>query len=398
MTVSLLGISFDFIGMSYYRTSKEAEVGSYAVCETPHGVYLGKIEKVRKPTDKELENPEFDTIFPQVIRLATFQDMAFERVASQKEEEISRETQRQSDALKLDMKILKSYLDLSDNKVLITFTADARVDFRELVKILNGMFRLKIELRQIGPRDQARLVGGIGACGLELCCSKFLRSFEGISINMAKNQLLSLTIPKISGQCGKLMCCLKYEDDAYSQLRPLYPDIGTKIEYKGDTYEVTSENVLSDSITLYNGSSYETFTKEEFERVKQGLPKNDEPVFVGDLNSGVNLSGKGIQDTNSRIQQINRSEERHRKEVMDAEKKSRNNNNNNNRNRNKNNNNNRNKNYGNGNRNNNRYGGSYSSNANKHDSGFIPVSQIADREILDLKPVSSKKDKEEDDK
>ena len=398
MTISLLGISFDFIGMSYYRTSKDAEVGSYAVCETPHGVYLGKIEKIRKPTEKELENPDFETLFPQVIRLATFQDMSYERLAIKKEEEISKETQKQSDALKLDMKILKSYLDLSDNKVLITFTADARVDFRELVKILSGMFHLKVELRQIGPRDSARLIGGIGACGLELCCSKFLRSFEGISINMAKNQLLSLTIPKISGQCGKLMCCLKYEDDAYSRLRPLYPDIGTKIEYNGQTYEVTSENVLSDSITLYNGSNYETFTKEEFERVKKGLPKSDQPVPAGDVNSGVNLSGKGIQDTNSRIQQINRTEEQHRKDVMDAEKKSRNNYNKNNKNRN-NNNNNRNSNYNNRNRNNSYNSHSYSNNAKHESSGFIKVSQIADREVLSIKgTVPSKKEKEEDDK
>lgn len=394
---TLLGIAFDFMGMTYYRTSKNVEVGNIVIVETPHGTYPGKVLKVRIPTEEEAAKPNFNTVFPEIERIATFSDMDFARKSVLQGEKISKATQQLADQLKLNMKVLKSYLDIDEDKVLVTFTSDARVDFRELVRLLGGTFHLKIELRQIGPRDQAKLVGGLGPCGLPLCCSTFLKSFDGISISMAKNQLLSINIPKLSGQCGKLMCCLKYEDEAYSKLRPLYPKIGEKFDYNNKTYEVTGLNLLIGNITTYNGDSYETFTKEEFERVKKGLSKVDESKMVkGDLNSGVDLSGHGLKDTINRISQIEKNEKKHRDEVKDKFNKP---SGKNQKNFNKPNTNG--KNGGNPKNGNHSFNGknshsfnsnhknnhSYNSNAPKKETGFIPVSELAGNSAFDFIPV-----------
>lgn len=401
--ITLLGIPFDFQGLSYYRTDKNIEIGEQVIVKTDHGTYLGTVKKMRVATEEELNSPDFDTTFPAIERIATYSDKALDRVAKQRAIALTKDTQKQADSLNLGMKVLSSYFDCEDNKALITFTSETRVDFRELVKILTGMYRIKIELRQIGPRDQARLVGGIGPCGLPLCCTTFLTSFDGISIAMAKNQLLAINIPKLSGQCGKLMCCLKYEDDAYQKIRPLYPKIGEKFTYNKSQYEVTGLNLLTDTITTYNGENYESFTKEEFERVKKGLTKTDEkPVMYKDINSGVDLSGHGINDTNNRIAQIKRNEERRKEEKERNNQQNQkgsgkqNNSQNNNtfqknkdRNNRPNNQNNRNNNSP---RNNQQRKNTFRNNPHKSSSsssGFIPVSQIQDKSVLDVKPIKN---------
>lgn len=400
--ITLLGIPFDFQGLSYYRTDKNIEIGEQVIVKTDHGTYLGTVKKMRVATEEELNSPDFDTTFPAIERIATYSDKALDRVAKQRAIALTKDTQKQANSLNLGMKVLSSYFDCEDNKALITFTSETRVDFRELVKILTGMYRIKIELRQIGPRDQARLVGGIGPCGLPLCCTTFLTSFDGISIAMAKNQLLAINIPKLSGQCGKLMCCLKYEDDAYQKIRPLYPKIGEKFTYNKSQYEVTGLNLLTDTITTYNGENYESFTKEEFERVKKGLTKTDEkPVMYKDINSGVDLSGHGINDTNNRIAQIKRNEERRKEEKernnqQNQKGSGKQNNSQNNtfpknkdRNNRPNNQNNRNNNSP---RNNQQRKNTFRNNPHKSStssSGFIPVSQIQDKSVLDVKPIKN---------
>lgn len=401
------------MGMTYYRTNKDVSVGDTVIVETPHGTYPGKVVKVRIPTKEEEEKEDFNTLFPEILRIATFQDNSFARDSHEKCDLISKSCQEIADDLNLNMKVLKSYLDVDGEKVLVTFTSDARVDFRELVRVLCATYHLKIELRQIGPRDQAKLVGGIGPCGLPLCCATFLKQFDGISIQMAKNQLLSINIPKLSGQCGKLMCCLKFEDEAYGQIRPLYPKIGEKFLYGGKSYEVTGLNLLTDTITTYNGDSYESFTKQEFERVKSGLAKVDETKLIinKDVNAGVDLSGHGIKDTANRIAQIERNEKRHNAENKDKNNNHQTNNrpfnnkpNNSKPNQSANkpsNHNQPNRNHSNTNRpfnnNNNKNGRSFNNNNRKNnhsfnngpkkDSGFIPVSQITDKSVLDFKPV-----------
>ena len=403
--ITLLGIPFDFQGLSYYRTDKNIEIGEQVIVKTDHGTYLGTVKKMRVATEEELNSPDFDTTFPSIERIATYSDKALDRVAKQRAIALTKDTQKQANSLNLGMKVLSSYFDCEDNKALITFTSETRVDFRELVKILTGMYRIKIELRQIGPRDQARLVGGIGPCGLPLCCTTFLTSFDGISIAMAKNQLLAINIPKLSGQCGKLMCCLKYEDDAYQKIRPLYPKIGEKFTYNKSQYEVTGLNLLTDTITTYNGENYESFTKEEFERVKKGLTKTDEkPVMYKDINSGVDLSGHGINDTNNRIAQIKRNEERRKEEKERNNQQNQkgsgkqNNSQNNNtfqknkdRNNRPNNQNNRNNNSPRNNqqRKNTFRNKPHKSSTSSSSSGFIPVSQIQDKSVLDVKPIKN---------
>ena len=147
--------------------------------------------------------------------------------------------------LGLDMNLISCEYTLDRTKVIISYLASERVDFRELLKVLAAKLKCRIELRQIGTRDKAKIIGGIGICGLQLCCTTFLNEFDGISINRAKNQMLSLNIPKLSGHCGKLICCLKYEDDTYTNLRKDFPNIGHKFNYNGTQYRVSSMNVIT---------------------------------------------------------------------------------------------------------------------------------------------------------
>ena len=144
--------------------------------------------------------------------------------------------------------------------------ADERSDFRELLKVLASKLHTRIELRQIGARDKAKMVGGIGICGLPLCCSTFLNEFDGISINRAKNQMLAINIPKLSGQCGKLVCCLKYEDDAYLEERKNFPDLGSKVFIDKIEYTVTNLNIISKTIKVENADDVKFLSLEDFKR------------------------------------------------------------------------------------------------------------------------------------
>lgn len=158
----------------------------------------------------------------------------------------------QAKLLDLDMHLVKADYTIDRTKLTFVYTSDDRVDFRELLKILAANFHCRIELRQIGARDKAKMVKGVGPCGRELCCGKFINDFDMVSINMAKNQLLALNIQKLSGHCGKLMCCLKYEDEAYKELREGLPKLNAPVEYEGENYRVTSMNVIARTCKLEN--------------------------------------------------------------------------------------------------------------------------------------------------
>ena len=162
------------------------------------------------------------------------------------------------------MTLVSCEYTLDKSKVIFSYVADARVDFRELLKVLAVKLHTRIELRQIGPRDKSKLVGGIGSCGLTLCCSTFLNEFDGISIQRAKNQMLAINIPKLSGHCGKLICCLKYEDDAYLEARKTFPDLGTKVFIDKVEYTVTNINVISNVIKVENPDDIKFLTKKDF--------------------------------------------------------------------------------------------------------------------------------------
>lgn len=162
--------------------------------------------------------------------------------------------------LELGMHLLSADYTLDRSKILFVYQAEQRVDFRELLKRLGSRLHCRIELRQIGERDKAKMVGGIGLCGMECCCARFKSKMDVISINMAKNQLLALNTEKLSGMCGKLMCCLKYEDANYKELTAGLPKMGAHVEYQGVMYRVTSMNVMTNEARLENSESFEVIS------------------------------------------------------------------------------------------------------------------------------------------
>lgn len=219
---------------------------------------------------------------------ASADDIRRMNFARSEEQEVVRKTQSESDSHRLGMKVIGAYIALDRSKVLITYTADGRVDFRELLKTIASYFHMRIEFRQLFARDAAKLVGGLGVCGLPLCCHSFLTSFGSITIAMAKNQLLPLSISKLSGQCGRLMCCLEYENDMYSKLVPQFPRIGAQAKVEGTVMKAVSLNVLADTVVATDGERYETFTSRQW----ASFPA----VRSGDRDSGDNVETEDYDD------------------------------------------------------------------------------------------------------
>lgn len=216
------------------------EIGDYVIVETARGVEYGKVASRSNEIDDE------DVVLPlkKIIRLADEGDR--ERVKENEQEAneafdvcVEKITEHQ-----LDMRLVDVEYTFDRNKIVFYFTAEGRVDFRNLVKDLAAIFRTRIELRQIGVRDEAKMLGGIGPCGRMLCCSTFLGDFEPVSIKMAKDQNLSLNPSKISGLCGRLMCCLKYENDAYEEAKALMPDLGKQVVTQDGVGKVVGLNLL----------------------------------------------------------------------------------------------------------------------------------------------------------
>ncbi|MCI5744660.1 MAG: stage 0 sporulation protein [Erysipelotrichaceae bacterium] len=262
------GVGFKNALQTYFFGSNDDsfKLNDKVVVETIRGIELGQIINERK--NKEEVNGNL-TLKP-IIRLATNEDIAsYEnniKNAILANEIFNNSVKEQN----LDMFLISSEYTLDATKIIFTYIAEERVDFRELLKVLAFKLHCRIELRQIGARDRAKTIGGLGPCGLPLCCSTFLSDFEGISINMAKNQLLALNISKLSGQCGKLICCLKYEDSLYSDLRVNLPRLGAKVKYQEEDYKITSMNVLSKTMKLENKENAVLLTFDEyFKEVKK---------------------------------------------------------------------------------------------------------------------------------
>ena len=217
------------------------------IVETTRGVELGKV--VEEPIEREIkENEEY----PHVLKKGDPSDYRLYEINIEKSKEAITLVQEESNKLNLDMKIISAEYMLDGTKIIIYYLADSRVDFRDLLKILANELKCRIELRQVGTRDKAKMIGGIGICGLKLCCATFLNEFDGISITMAKNQMLALNIPKLSGHCGKLICCLKFENDTYTELQKDLPKVGSKVKYNDEIFKITSMNVITKIIRLEN--------------------------------------------------------------------------------------------------------------------------------------------------
>ena len=222
---SFVGVKFFNTPRAYFFGVKDDEVfklGDKVIVETMRGLELGEIAIESMSIDKY----ESELGLKPILRRASSVD---EKIfaSNLKDAEVALEIgKRESEKLGLDMNFISCEYTLDKTKVIFSYVADERVDFRELLKILASQLHTRIELRQIGSRDKAKLIGGVGICGLPLCCSTFLNEFDGISINRAKNQMLAINIPKLSGHCGKLICCLKYEYDVYSEEIKNFPELG----------------------------------------------------------------------------------------------------------------------------------------------------------------------------
>ncbi len=231
-----------------FGSNIEYKENEYVVVETIRGKELGKVCAPCTKYDKTKAKGEIKPI----LRLATSYDIAQKKDNEKKAKVALNICQECVSKLNLDMHLIGCEYTLDCTKVIFTYVSDDRVDFRQLLKDLAAQLHCRIELRQVGPRNKAKMIGGIGNCGMETCCSRFLCDFDSISINMAKNQLLALNIQKLSGQCGKLMCCLRYENDMYTELRKNLPKINSFVQYEGNKYRLTSMNVLQKTAKIEN--------------------------------------------------------------------------------------------------------------------------------------------------
>ncbi|MCI8505981.1 MAG: stage 0 sporulation family protein [Lachnospiraceae bacterium] len=245
----VIGVRFRTADKIYFFAPGDLDIkkGQYVIVETARGVEYGYVVMgVKDVDDSKVVQP-----LKPVLRIATKEDEAIEEKNKKKEREAFKICQKKIEKHKLEMKLIDAEYTFDNNKVLFYFTADGRVDFRELVKDLASVFKTRIELRQIGVRDETKILGGVGICGRALCCHSYLSEFIPVSIKMAKEQNLSLNPTKISGTCGRLMCCLKNEEETYRYLNSKLPGVGDRVTTDdGLKGEVSSVNVLRQRVKV----------------------------------------------------------------------------------------------------------------------------------------------------
>lgn len=244
----VVGVRFKEVGKVYYfdPDGKLYKKGDRVIVETARGVECGEIAmENRDVSDSEIVKP-----LKRIIRAANESDLRTVQENKEKEKKAFTVGEEKIRAHNLEMKLVDVEYTFDGSKILFYFTADGRVDFRELVKDLAGVFRTRIELRQIGVRDESKMVGGFGICGRPFCCNSFLGDFQPVSIKMAKEQGLSLNPVKISGTCGRLMCCLKYEQEAYEHLLRHTPKIGAIVETREGRGTVVDNNLLTGMLKI----------------------------------------------------------------------------------------------------------------------------------------------------
>ena len=298
--VKVAGVRFKTAGKVYYFDPDELDVktGDSVIVETARGMEFGTV------TMDVCDVDESEIVAPlkKIIRIANEKDHKQHIENVKKKERAMALCQEKIDKHGLVMKIIDVEYTFDNSKVVFYFTADGRVDFRELVKDLAGVFKMRIELRQIGVRDEAKMLGGIGSCGRALCCHSWLSDFEPVSIKMAKVQNLSLNPAKISGICGRLMCCLKYENDIYMEFRKGMPDVGESVKTPDGTAKVVDTNLLERTVKVRlflddkpKGKNSEdnadqdeklstdiyTYKKEEIRRIDKHKDKKNVNIFEG---------------------------------------------------------------------------------------------------------------------
>ncbi len=276
-SVEVIGIRFKDGGKTYYFDPNgcAGTLNDYAIVETSRGVEFGKVCQANKLVSK-------DEIVPPlrpVLRIATEKDIKTNEENKKKEIEALKVCQQKVSAHKLEMKLIESEYTFDGAKLTFYFTADGRIDFRELVKDLASTFKTRIELRQIGIRDEAKFMGGLGVCGRPFCCSTFLPDFCQVSIKMAKEQNLSLNSSKISGACGRLMCCLRFEHDTYAYEIKRIPPVDSTVKTPDGTGVVTEMSPLAGTVKVSINDNIKTYHRDEVKILslpKKKADSNDE--------------------------------------------------------------------------------------------------------------------------
>ena len=239
--MKVYGIRFNDRGKVYnFKSDFDCPINVTVIVETEKGLQFGKVVK-----EEESDNKKFDSNLKDIIRISTKEDYKNYMNNLKDAEKALKKAKNIVNDLKLDMTLIDANYTFDRKQLLFNFYADERIDFRELAKRLAASYKTRIELRQIGARDKAEQVGGIGMCGRELCCSKFLKNKESVTINMAKNQNIALNPSKINGLCGRLLCCLAYEDDEYTCCRRDLPDVGQTVKTPHGTGIVRNLDILN---------------------------------------------------------------------------------------------------------------------------------------------------------
>ena len=248
MPYNVVGVRFKKAGKIYFFEPDGIVLaeGDNVIVETARGIEFGQVVS----GNMEVAEEEIVQPLKKVIRKAEKEDIDQIELNQEKEQRAFQIAEEKIARHSLPMKLVNVEQTFDGNKIIFYFTADGRIDFRELVKDLAGVFRTRIELRQIGVRDEAKMIGGLGCCGRELCCCSWLSDFVSVSIRMAKEQNLSLNPTKISGICGRLMCCLKYENDLYEQERENFPETGSRVISPDGEGKVTGRNIFKRTISI----------------------------------------------------------------------------------------------------------------------------------------------------
>ena len=244
----VIGVSFTEGKRIYYfdPANIKPNFGDDVIVETERGLQYGKIATlIVEKNEKSLNMP-----LKRIIRIATKDDSKKHELNLNEEKKAMKECEKLIKKYNLNMKVIDANFTFDKEQLMYHFLSDSRIDFRNLAKELAGIFKTRIELRQIGVRDKAKEIGGIGPCGRTLCCTDYLVNFDSVSINMAKNQNLSLNPNKINGSCGRLLCCLTYENDVYEEYRKSLPNLGDKVKYNEKNGKVVELNILKKSYTI----------------------------------------------------------------------------------------------------------------------------------------------------
>jgi len=255
--INVVGIAFKDGGRVYFfdPNNIKLEINKNVIVETERGTQFGKVVTAIMEKNKQSLNLPLK----RVIRLATEDDELKNKENQQEAKRAMKECERLIQKYKLEMKLIDAGFTYQREQLMFHFLSDSRVDFRDLAKELASIFKTRIELRQIGVRDKAKEIGGLGPCGRTLCCTSYLSNFDSISINMAKIQNLSLNPTKINGSCGRLLCCLNYENEVYEEYRKQLPNIGEKVKYQNKEGRVVELNILKRSYTIFtNDEEYIT--------------------------------------------------------------------------------------------------------------------------------------------